>query len=257
MVVAGRPVGLRTAQASELTLRVTVGLDPTSPVRKSDLRSSDIGSALHAAREVRLWAGSREAWATRPSPGSALRPSPPSPVQGEGLASRRPPARLFSAASIPPTETAWRCSSRSISRSPRTSARPGCRRRRSTRRVPASASAAKRLAEDDASGRLPLLAPAGRDPAISTRSAPPRRGSGTAPATWSSSAPAARASAGRRWRSSRITPCRALGRFAEAPRVHFLDNLDPQTFGGAPRARCRLRPRASSRSRNPAAPARP
>ena len=69
-------------------------------------------------------------------------------------------------------------------------------------------------------------------PGTWTRSALPRRGFGTAPATWSSSAPADRASAGRRWPSFRITPCRGLGRFAEAPRVHFLDNLDPQTFGG-------------------------
>ena len=50
---------------------------------------------------------------------------------------------------------------------------------------------------------------------------------------------------------------RGVEAFRAGPRMHFMDNLDPATYGAAARANCRLRPRASSRSRNPAAPARP
>ena len=73
------------------------------------------------------------------------------------------------------------------------------------------ASAAKRLAEDDAGGRLPLLRHAGHDRRPRRDPRGRRRGCATAPRTSSSSAPADRASAARRWRSSRTTPCRASG----------------------------------------------
>ena len=48
----------------------------------------------------------------------------------------------------------------------------------------------------------------------------------------SSSAPAARALAGRHWRSLPITRCPVSARLRAPPRMHFMDNLDPQTFGG-------------------------
>ena len=46
------------------------------------------------------------------------------------------------------------------------------------------------------------------------------------------SAPAAPASAGRRWRSSAMSACAGWKRSAPAPRVHFMDNLDPVTYAG-------------------------
>ena len=90
---------------------------------------------------------------------------------------------------------------------------------------------------------------------ISRRSARAAAGCARARATSSCSAPAARASAARRWPSS---PATALPRrpAARRPHLHFMDNLDPDTFG-ALLARCRSRPHASSRSRNRAAPPRP
>jgi glucose-6-phosphate isomerase len=49
---------------------------------------------------------------------------------------------------------------------------------------------------------------------------------------------------------------RGIEAFRAGPRLHFMDNLDPATYGTCSSS-CRSRPRASSRSRNPAAPARP
>jgi glucose-6-phosphate isomerase len=82
------------------------------------------------------------------------------------------------------------------------------------------ATAAKRLAEDDAGGRLPLLGlPAEtRDlDAIRAAAARLRDGASLGGQTLAQL-------------SDYAVP--GLGRFAEAPRVHFLDNLDPTTFGG-------------------------
>ena len=69
-----------------------------------------------------------------------------------------------------------------------------------------------------------------RRPTISTRSRRPPRGCAPARPTSCSSAPAARASAGRRWRSLPASACAALEALRAGPRMHFMDNLDPVTF---------------------------
>ena len=53
--------------------------------------------------------------------------------------------------------------------------------------------------------------------------------------TSSSSAPAGRASAARPWRSLPAMPCRASA-LSRGPRLHFMDNLDPETLRRAARA---------------------
>ena len=107
-----------------------------------------------------------------------------------------------------------------------------------------------------ADGGLPLLRlPETHDDLPAIRDAGQPAGA-MAPPTSSFSAPAAPASAGRRWRSSPATPCPASARLREPPRLHFIDNLDADTVRDAAGNGCRSRPRASSPSRNPAAPPR-
>jgi glucose-6-phosphate isomerase len=92
-------------------------------------------------------------------------------------------------------------------------------------------SAATRLAEDDASGRLPLLhmpATTGDLDAIRDAAAELTRGAtdvvflGTGGSSLG----------GQTLAQLKDYAVPGLGRFAENPRVHFLDNLDPLTFGG-------------------------
>ena len=95
-----------------------------------------------------------------------------------------------------------------------------------------------------------------RSATTSPPSATPRRGCATAPATSCFSAPAARASAARRWRSSPATACRASAPCASRRACISWTISIRDTFGDAARAAAARDHAASSRSRNPAAPAR-
>ena len=81
-----------------------------------------------------------------------------------------------------------------------------------------------------ADGGLPLLRlPAQRDDLDAiTQAAPPAERQ--APPMWSCSAPAAPAWAGRRWPSLPAMRCRASASLRDPPRLHFMDNLDPDSF---------------------------
>ena len=72
-------------------------------------------------------------------------------------------------------------------------------------------------------------------PGTWTRSALPRRGSGTAPRDVVFLGTGGSSLGGQTLAQLADYAVPGLGRFAEAPRVHFLDNLDPQTFGRLPR----------------------
>jgi glucose-6-phosphate isomerase len=92
------------------------------------------------------------------------------------------------------------------------------------------ASAAKRLAEDDASGRLPLLAmPGTTDDLDAIRAAAARLRDGATDVVFLGTGGSSLGGQTLAQLGDYAVP--GLGRFAEAPRVHFLDNLDPQTFG--------------------------
>ena len=92
-------------------------------------------------------------------------------------------------------------------------------------------SAAKRLAEDDAGGRLPLLAmPAETRDLDAIRAAAARLRDGATDVVFLGTGGSSLGGQTLAQLADYAVP--GLGRFAEAPRVHFLDNLDPQTFGG-------------------------
>jgi glucose-6-phosphate isomerase len=88
------------------------------------------------------------------------------------------------------------------------------------------ASAAKRLAEDDASGRLPLLAmPGTTDDLDAIRAAAARLRDGATDVVFLGTGGSSLGGQTLAQLGDYAVP--GLGRFAEAPRVHFLDNLDP------------------------------
>ncbi|HJW79021.1 MAG: glucose-6-phosphate isomerase [Microvirga sp.] len=93
------------------------------------------------------------------------------------------------------------------------------------------ASAAKRLAEDDAGGRLPLLGlPGTTDDLDAIRAAAARLRDGATDVVFLGTGGSSLGGQTLAQLADYAVP--GLGRFADAPRVHFLDNLDPQTFGG-------------------------
>src|SRR5215218_2984986 len=93
------------------------------------------------------------------------------------------------------------------------------------------ASAAKRLAEDDASGRLPLLGlPAETRDLDGVRAAAARLRDDASDVVFLGTGGSSLG--GQTLAQLKDYAVPGLGRFAEAPRVHFLDNLDPATFGG-------------------------
>src|SRR4051794_4723438 len=93
------------------------------------------------------------------------------------------------------------------------------------------ASAAKRLAEDDAGGRLPLLGlPGTTDDLDAIRAAAARLRDGATDVVFLGTGGSSLGGQTLAQLADYAVP--GLGRFADAARVHFLDNLDPQTFGG-------------------------
>src|SRR5215218_6825434 len=91
--------------------------------------------------------------------------------------------------------------------------------------------AAKRLAEDDASGRLPLLSlPRTSDDLGPIRAAAARLRADATDVVFLGTGGSSLG--GQTLAQLKDYAVPGLGRFAEAPRVHFLDNLDPATFGG-------------------------
>ena len=90
--------------------------------------------------------------------------------------------------------------------------------------------AAKRLARDDAAGGLPLLRmPRTTDDLDGIREAAARLKDGATDVVFLGTGGSSLGGQTLAQLSDYAVP--GLGRFAEAPRVHFLDNLDPQTFG--------------------------
>src|SRR3954447_106695 len=93
------------------------------------------------------------------------------------------------------------------------------------------ASAAKRLAEDDAGRPLPLLGlPGTTDDLDAIRAAAARLRDGATDVVFLGTGGSSLGGQTLAQLADYAVP--GLGRFADAPRVHFLDNLDPQTFGG-------------------------
>ena len=92
---------------------------------------------------------------------------------------------------------------------------------RSRARLAAGAACGRRLAAAAASG------PARRS--RRDRRKPPRSCAQARP-MWCCSAPAARAWAARRWPSSPAMRCPASALLRDPPRMHFMDNLDPESF---------------------------
>src|SRR3954451_8412145 len=91
--------------------------------------------------------------------------------------------------------------------------------------------AMKRLAEDDASGRLPLLhMPRTNEDLASIREAAAFLRDGASDVVFLGTGGSSLG--GQTLAQLKDYAVPGLGRFAEAPRAHFLDNLDPQTFGG-------------------------
>src|SRR3954449_7216676 len=91
--------------------------------------------------------------------------------------------------------------------------------------------AAKRLREDDASGRLPLLhIPRTTEGLGEIRTAADRLRDGATDVVFLGTGGSSLGGQTLAQLADYAVP--GLGRFADAPRVHFLDNLDPQTFGG-------------------------
>jgi glucose-6-phosphate isomerase len=90
--------------------------------------------------------------------------------------------------------------------------------------------AAQRLAEDDAAGRLPLLhLPATADDLDEVRAAAARLKDGATDVVFLGTGGSSLGGQMLAQLADYAVP--GVGRFAEKPRVHFLDNLDPQTFG--------------------------
>src|SRR3954464_11854804 len=92
------------------------------------------------------------------------------------------------------------------------------------------ASAAKRLAEDDSGGGLPLLGLPGTTGHLKAN--PPaaaRLRDGASDVVFLGTGGSSLG--GQTLAQLKDYAVPGLGRFAEAPRVHLLDNLDPQTFG--------------------------
>src|SRR3954470_14327082 len=91
--------------------------------------------------------------------------------------------------------------------------------------------AAKRLREDDASGRLPLLhIPRTTEDLGEIRTAADRLKQGATDVVFLGTGGSSLGGQTLAQLADYAVP--GLGRFAEKPRVHFLDNLDPLTFGG-------------------------
>lgn len=115
----------------------------------------------------------------------------------------------------------------------------------------------KRLADDDASGRLPLLhMPRTTDDLASIREAAAFLRDDATDVVFLGTGGSSLG--GQTLAQLRDYAVPGAGRFTESPRVHFLDNLDPVTFN---RILHKLplsstTARSSSRSRNPAARAR-
>ena len=92
------------------------------------------------------------------------------------------------------------------------------------------ASAARRLAEDDAGGRLPLLhLPGTTDDLDAIREAAARLKEGATDVVFLGTGGSSLGGQTLAQLADYAVP--GAGRFAEEPRVHFLDNLDPATFG--------------------------
>ena len=146
---------------------------------------------------------------------------------------------------------------RSTMRAPSRSVDAGVGRRRFDDTLARTGGGARLAARPPRRRRAAAAAPAGAGATISPRSLRLRaRCCATAPPTSCSSAPAARASAARRWRSSPATRVPGVGAAARraAPALHGQSRS--RDLRRAAASGCRSRPRASSRSRSPAAPAR-